>query len=950
MKKRILGIILILCLSLPQMQATAFASKAEKNYNDEDVTWLGTQKEYKKTLESFFDEGLRLVPVGDRQEDGSLSNVKYGLVDSTGKFAAKPIYESIGAEYLSVEKSVYDTNTTETIFVDGYVQATRDGKMGLLDTSGKEVIPCKYHAVGLPVEGISRIIKNIGGKYYLGYWNLELGKEIVAPKKYIVSGDDATAAGHPQSYEALNRSAEWDYADEASDYYKKQSVNRLAAQYDFKGGYALVPTGKIETVTQTSSDGSAKSVKAYLVYAQIIDKKGKEVLSGGPYPYRYGAIYPQAGPYMVYQKLSTKKLKLKTDNGGTVTFNSHLESGVVGAKGILIPAQYHGGIRGNSATGWFPSDANMQIIPELSLVMTAKDVYQGKKEASARFGVVNFSNKTIIPFETDYEWFRYDSENKVFTGKYVYRSDGTKIPKSDKAGYDEAGNLLVANGYFTLCDEERYHYKGVASLKTGKAYTHKNLYAKAQVMTYDSRSNVSVNGTLWVNKGDSNKDKWGLVNVNGKIILPFEYESLDSGPQWEMEKGGYALVEKNGRWGMVDTQGKVILPCQYKSISLSGDGYLSLCDDSNKYGVFRLSTRKIMIPCVYPSYIDMKDSIVGSVPVYLGKSLYVLVDDKGKEITPAYIYINTPQRGLFYNSNQDRVGPDGKIVFPRNANLAMYQRAQVFIGDDLTLVVKEGKVGYVHASRLAREGGKLPTTPLVKLEPIESLNAVKKYYLVDYPYKLVYKIGEAFELEDFIAHSEDIDGIRNVLDNSKISFMVSGVVKVTDGYKFTSAGDKVMECYYDGVKTGFSITVRVLDPAVVGDLLDNGIYTIGVNGKYLKIVNGYMELWDTKPAQKFTVKLINYSEERGPMYLVMADEQYVIQPASRDGTQLVTSLVAVPWRINKYKSFCTMRDYGNQKLLVNASGEQSSNGTKIIVWSHTGSAPEHGKLVFTRVK
>ena len=111
-----------------------------------------------------------------------------------------------------------------------------------------------------------------------------------------------------------------------------------------------------------------------------------------------------------------------------------------------------------------------------------------------------------------------------------------------------------------------------------------------------------------------------------------------------------------------------------------------------------------------------------------------------------------------------------------------------------------------------------------------------------------------------------------------------------------------------------------------------------------------MELWDTKPEQTFTVKLVNYSEERGPMYFVMTDDQYVVQPASRDGTQLVTSLVAVPWRINKYKSFCTMRDYGNQKLLVNASGEKSSNGTKIIVWSHTGSAPDHGKLVFTPVK
>jgi hypothetical protein len=50
---------------------------------------------------------------------------------------------------------------------------------------GKEVIPCEYDAVGLPVEGISRIIKKSGNVSYLGYWNLELGMEIVTPNKQI---------------------------------------------------------------------------------------------------------------------------------------------------------------------------------------------------------------------------------------------------------------------------------------------------------------------------------------------------------------------------------------------------------------------------------------------------------------------------------------------------------------------------------------------------------------------------------------------------------------------------------------------------------------------------------------------------------------------------------------------------------------------------------------------
>lgn len=153
------------------------------------------------------------------------------------------------------------------------------------------------------------------------------------------------------------------------------------------------------------------------------------------------------------------------------------------------------------------------------------------------------------------------------------------------------------------------------------------------------------------------------------------------------------------------------------------------------------------------------------------------------------------------------------------------------------------------------------------------------------------------------------------------------------------------------MKTGFSITVKVLDSSSVGDLLDNGTYNISVYGKYLKIVNGYMELSDTKPAQKFIVELVNYDADRGPMYYVMTEDgEYIMQPSSEKGAQLATSHVPHPWRINKYSSFCTIRDYGNQKMLVNASGKKNSNGTKITIWTYTGSAPDNAKLVFTPVK
>lgn len=145
--------------------------------------------------------------------------------------------------------------------------------------------------------------------------------------------------------------------------------------------------------------------------------------------------------------------------------------------------------------------------------------------------------------------------------------------------------------------------------------------------------------------------------------------------------------------------------------------------------------------------------------------------------------------------------------------------------------------------------------------------------------------------------------------------------------------------------------MRKTDPAQTGDLLDNGTYTISVYGKYLKIVKDYIELWDTKPADNFIVKLANYDEKRGPLYYIMTEDgRYLAQPSSSQGDQLIISNLPHAWRINKYSKFCTIRDYGKQNLIVNASGQKSSNGTKIIIWSHTGSAPENAKLTFAPVK
>lgn len=927
MKRKYISILLALCIGMSLLPLSAMAEEGSapavetgntsgaQYYYDEDVTWLGTVSEYQKTLKVFFDDsGLRKVEV----------NGKYGLVDKNGSFVAQPVYDEIKAYYAHKEKdkTVYTDQTlrTEKIFVDGYVQAKRNGKMGLLDTKGKEVIPFNYDAVGLPSEGISRIIKKANGKTYIGYWSLTQGKEIVAPNKYTL----------PSGYEDLGDPEggimlEFDMPDIGGD--------RIAVMFDFFGGYALVPTGKVTTVTEESANAWDSRPRT-LVYAQIIDKNGKEVLKGGPYPFNIdpSAIrpYPQVGPYMVYDQLSTKKIRMKMDTGGEVIFKSHLESGIVGPTGIIVKAQYHGGIWGNSATGWYAPGAQMKIIPELQLAVTLNCGYDGIKEAAAKFGVINFSNKVIIPFGTS-QSLGYDPESKVFItdlGKPIYKTNGTKI-----AGTEKRSNYLVVNGYLIYGDkgDETGKFvsspKTIYSLKTGKTYSIANIKAA-------TASVVSISDTLWVKKDN----KWGLIDLNGKTILPFEYEEVDFS-NWEDTTKPYTLVKKSGKWGMVDTKGKVLLECKYKGISKADDGYFNIQDAATgKYGIFNFNTLKLTTPCIMEGSINVSDfvedgwgSIGGIVPVNYGNSLYALFDmDTGKQVTGTYLTMKPARRGLFYNTYYDCFGPDGRMVFNRAED-----------PDTYTIVVKNGKVGSIDASRL-KIGGKLPTAAYTKPVP-DPIKA--RGYLVAYPENRVYQIGDGFDIKGLIVHYSDENGIRSLVDNSKLKFY-TGNVEMTPGKAFTTSGVKSVEVRYNDTRVD-AFDVNVL-PKDAGTILKDGDYYLQLMGKYIYPVNAngtiWLELSDKKPEKPFTVKLVNYIKDRGPAYTIHYGGVNIGQPSSKNGDQLRTAAGTHVWRINVYSEFITIRDYGNQQLTVNASGASSDNGTKVTVWKYTGSAPEHAKI------
>jgi len=1096
MKKRVISILLAAILITGMAPVASMAARQENTSEDKPV-YLGTEAEYKTTFDTMFDEnGLRKVRVGFYGNKGVL-NEKYGLVNKYGNFVVQPIYDEIKL-YAFNEDYNYDVEETilPKYFIGGYTQAVRDGKMGLLNARGEEVIPCQYDFVSLPSEGMCRVFIDIPNSYYsyLGYWNLEQNREVVKPDKYITLEKDIRI-GAPETG-------------------KKKPTGDYLAVHDFIEGYAMV-------FTEARDDISGRSYMA-----TIIDKNGKNILGKSYLVCDYGdtyANYPQKGPYLSFQVPVTIKDRTftKIDNKNwkkTLTFNTYA-TGLAGPSGVLIKPTYTTGIGATPGeTDHFISPARFEINTKNKTIYTEID-HRPDKLYGTGYGVIDFNGKVLIPFsEND---LRYSEKENAYSSGYTLYTSTYK-----KMDYD-GGGIFYTNGYnhaFKYTGKynpvesyqplEYYFVKpDGSSLNISKKFgwDPKESYLKGYEF-----SEFSTAGYAWIQNKD--RTKWGLIDFSGKIILPFEFDNVDY-ESWSLEKNGYAVVEKNGKKGLVNTDGKLVIPCSYESFNLSrnlpADAAVIVVENENgKLGLAEKKTGKLLLPVSYDavgaaqvsvgsSYVQKNVQItsdffdMGVYYVEKDRKTYLLdkngkevfstdkkfyeavdglyhidgnyCDNRGRIIIPDYLDSTTIiefadsftiyiKDGKVYRSSANylkstfgyktyspekatatpsstRIMVNGKNVSTdaytiggnnyiklrdlaamvnntdknfevtydstKNAISLISNKAYTSVGGEMAKGDGKAKQATRTNSRIFVDGGEVSMTAYniggsnyFKLRDVmqifdisvgwdsatstATINTNEGYALTAYekskydafqkayleaaanpyqykqiyeepfiqfqstPSKLTYKVGEPFEISGFKVAEVDVYGFTTDI-TSDIELKVNST-KIYDGYKFTQAGDKTVDCYYKGKKLNyFKINVMAADDKI----LESGDYYLQINGKYIYPVSGgwyWMELSDKKPDKPFTIQLAGNSEERGPMYYILYDGQYIMPQTNKDGAQLMASNIKYVWRINKYSKFCTIRDYNNQKLIVNASGEKYDNGTKVIIWSHTGSAPEHAKI------
>ena len=164
-------------------------------------------------------------------------------------------------------------------------------------------------------------------------------------------------------------------------------------------------------------------------------------------------------------------------------------------------------------------------------------------EKDKKYGYIDKTGKLVIPYQFDV----------VF--KFSEGLAGVK--KNGKWGFiDKTGKLVIPYQF----DEV------IMSFDNGVTYVRQNDKAKYIDKTgkvllepiYYVENPIIRNNLICVN--DLEKDKYGYIDITGKVVIPFEFEYAGN------FNDGMAKVFKNDKYGYIDTTGKLVISYQFDDV------------------------------------------------------------------------------------------------------------------------------------------------------------------------------------------------------------------------------------------------------------------------------------------------------------------------------------------------------------------------------------------------
>lgn len=342
-------------------------------------------------------------------------------------------------------------------------------------------------------------------------------------------------------------------------------------------------------------------------------------------------------------------------------------------------------------------------------------------EIPQKWGYIDAQGNTKIPF--------------IYQDVYPFRNGRAKVLFNGKYGYiDKTGKWIIAPIY----EEAQDFRENVAAVKISVAQSDGNSVRYTYLDTmgvrltdklYNSATSYASDGMLIVEKesgtwllttkgkeirvpipydiiGNFHEGaaivtltrKYGLINKQGKEILPCEYDyvgDLNEGfvriflgeiPNLDddVRLKAHTFI---GKWGFADTKGNVMLSPNYEYVLPFQNGYAKV-KDKGKWG-FIDKTGKLVVPCMY----EQLWNLVENVARFKQNRKFGAINSAGKVIIPAnYAELWEAREGLIVANFNEKYGfldINGKTVIPFE-----FEDAQYF-SEGKAAVMKQGKWGVI---------------------------------------------------------------------------------------------------------------------------------------------------------------------------------------------------------------------------------------------------------------
>jgi hypothetical protein len=245
---------------------------------------------------------------------------------------------------------------------------------------------------------------------------------------------------------------------------------------------------------------------------------------------------------------------------------------------------------------------------------------------------------------------QYSTEK--FEKIFEMKENAIMVLKNGKYGFiDDKGKIIIKPEYEKPHPEHNYlnedggflnfNYKcfseGLAVLKKKKLYGYVDKSGKTIIPFKFDRAFGFSGGLAWV----SVKNKWGMINTKGEIVIDCIYENPNYLSSKELEAlDGFheelINVRKNNKYGFIDKSGKTVIPFNYDEAYPFHKG-IAPVKLNDKWG-FVNKKGELVIPAIYDYVNNVGNNyhfpFENNFEMAQLDDKWVAIDTKGKQILP----------------------------------------------------------------------------------------------------------------------------------------------------------------------------------------------------------------------------------------------------------------------------------------------------------------------------